>query len=262
MNIRMLKSVAILALFLSFLFIFCAAGTGCAAFRTGDMNAPQENAEEKTASRTEAQSEGRLRAVTITENRAGEIVFALSAEEFIDRYNECYRIDNGEAYLPELFTWEHYNTIGIHAEHEVICYTYSEDQSIRSIPTISMYVPTNGDYVQQIMVSYDDHSYSIPTYRMYEEMCFYTLKVVMPEYSSGKLTALYTELNDYIDEHLSGAPYASGAVPDILYYSGGVGVYPYFAAGEQLHFCVIPVTEEILASFAGQGTAIYEVPQE
>ena len=53
--------------------------------------------------------------------------------------------------------------------------------------------------------------------------------------------------------------YASGAVPCALYYRGDIGVYPYFALGDYVRLCVIPVTPQYLDQLRAQGVGVYEI---
>lgn len=45
----------------------------------------------------------------------------------------------------------------------------------------------------------------------------------------------------------------------MLFHKDGIGVYPYFAIGDWEHFCIIPVTEEIIAEFEKKGAQIHEI---
>lgn len=95
--------------------------------------------------------------------------------------------------------------------------------------------------------------------RAYEEICFYTLKVMFPDLEDEKITRLYTTLNQLAYENLMPVKYTSEPVPCALYYRGGVGIYPYFALGDYVRLCIIPVTQQYLDRFREQGTDIYEI---
>lgn len=42
------------------------------------------------------------------------------------------------------------------------------------------------------------------------------------------------------------------------YYRGEVGVYPYFAYGESVRMCIIPVTKKVINSYKKRGVKIHK----
>ena len=96
-------------------------------------------------------------------------------------------------------------------------------------------------------------------YDIYEEMCFYTLKVFFPDLPDETLINLYTTLNQLAYENVTTIKYTSESVPCALYYRGNIGVYPYFALGECVHMCIIPITQEYLDELQRKGTAIFPI---
>lgn len=198
----------------------------------------------------------------IIENRENELVFNISLNDFIDSYNSSYYLDHNTLYLQKPSGWKNFiYDSTIHSDHETTLYEFSIDQKIWSQPTITAYVPTNKEYIQEITVNFDDHAYSESFYDTFEELCYYTLKVFFPELSNQQIIDLYTELNMLGDQYVfdNDHGYEKGCVPYVLYHKNGVGVYPYFAVGEWQHLCIIPVTEETLHDFADQGVEIHEI---
>ena len=112
------------------------------------------------------------------------------------------------------------------------------------------------------MLSFDDHSYTESMYHLYERTCFYTIKVLFPSFDDTEIVELYTKLNElaYQDIFPNEHGYSSDSIPVALFYKDGIGLYPYFAIGESVHLCVIPVTDQTIAAFETKGTAIYEIP--
>ena len=223
----------------------------------GSMEKPQESGVQEAHGKIVTLDVGAM------ENEAGQIVFNVSIDDFMESFNSIYRSNgNGEDFLPPLHEWPFYNTMAIHADNEVLCHHYSEDESIRAIPKISVFTPVTDDAVQQVIVSYDDHSYSIPTYEMYEELCFYTMKTMLPDMTDDEITALCSRVNTMADENITDVPYSSKAAPCALYHKGGIGIYPYYCIGEELRFCIIPVTEKALQEFRERGTDIIALQNE
>ena len=95
----------------------------------------------------------------------------------------------------------------------------------------------------------------------FEELCFYTLKVFFPDMEDEQIVALYEEANHLgnMNVFLNEDGYKKGCVPCVLYHKDGVGIYPYFAIGEWVHLCIIPVTQEIIDDYAQKGVEIREI---
>ena len=200
--------------------------------------------------------------IEVMENRENELVFNISIQDYIRSYNAHYKNGYCRDYLTAASQWQCYTyDSAIHSQHEMLYYYFTEDERVYSLPTISVYVPTNGDYIQEVTVNFDEHSYSESGYEQYKEMCYFTLKVFFPELDDERLFDLCTEIIALGNQNVftSDEWYGSDAVPYALFHKDGIGVYPYFAIGDWEHFCVIPVTEETIAKFEQKGTLIYEI---
>lgn len=201
--------------------------------------------------------------ISVLENREDELVFSVSMEDFIDSYNAFYEADHGRSYLSLQSEWQRFSyDTGVHSGHRTLCYYFTEDRQVYSLPTVTVYVPENRDCIQEITVNYDEHSYSEAGYTQYKQMCCYTLQVFFPELSEEAILALCTEAVLLGNQHifLSDAWYGNGSVPYALFYKDGIGVYPYFAIGDWERLCVIPVTEDTIAEFQQRGVEIHEIP--
>lgn len=235
---------------------------GCSVAESDSPSAEPQFAEtmEEQTEQTLSQ-EKQIRIETI-ENRDNELVFSLSIDDFIDQYNACYRIDRNGDYLTPSSQWRAVPSgMGIHSEHETILYVFSENKKVWSLPTITVYVPAEGEGVQEVTINFDEHSRTEELYDLYESMCFYAVKVFLPDLNDGEILDLCARLNQlaYDNMYPNEEGYGPEALPCTLYYRDGVGLYPYFAAGEWVHFCIIPVTEETLEHFADQGVEVYEI---
>lgn len=198
--------------------------------------------------------------IQIMENREDEMLFQVSIDDFIDSYNGFYWRDKKVRYLLPSLEWRSYvYDTAIHSRHETCCHVFSKDENILPLPTITVYTPSNNDYIQEITVNFDDHSYMDSLYEIYEEICFYTLRVMFPDLADDKIINLYTTLNQLAYDNVTTIKYTSESVPCALYYRDGIGVYPYFALGECVHLCIIPVTEQYLSDMRAKGVAVYEI---
>lgn len=248
-------------------------GMECAlkAIHCNESSTKSEISEENTASERKEKetilrqkSEIKKLDISVLDNREDELVFNISIDDYIESYNSYYQNDKKSRYLlpssNENWRRQVLNT-SIHSKHETVYYNFTENKKVWSLPTISVYIPTNCDYIQEITLDFDDHSYTETKYKLYEEMCYYTLKVFFPELSDDKITQLYTTLNslayDNIFPYEQG--YGSNPAPCALYHRDGIGLYPYFAIGECVHLCIIPVTKETINDFEKKGVEIYEI---
>lgn len=209
--------------------------------------------------------------IAIVETQQGERAFSMTPKDFIKSYNNFYRAEQGEAensdqYLAPVQDWQSYTAAPtVHMTHETNCYLYSEDETVRSLPVLMIYADGGSSPVQQISVSYDEHSYSPQTYALYEEMCFYTLQVMLPERDREKVTTLRDTVLAAAEESFTTDQSASGSLPAFLYYvensngEGGVGVYPYFVVGQSEEVRIIPISPDYLEELKGSGVEIRTV---
>lgn len=223
-----------------------------------------ENMIENNSPNEEEKAELKELDIDVIENRKNELVFQFSINDFIESYNGYYWANKEKRYLKGLKNWQKlkYDT-SIHSMYETYHYNFAEKENVWSLPIISVYVPTNADYIQEIVCEFDDHSFSDTMYELYEEICFYTLKVFFKELSDEKIIDLYkTNIQlayDNIFPNENG--YSSNSVPVALYYKDNIGVYSYFAIGESVRLCIIPIEQETINTFKEKGTKIYEISQ-
>lgn len=217
-----------------------------------------DNEAESTASQVETGALG----IQVMENRKNELVFTISTSDYVESYNSYYKIDYCRSLLPPVSQWQCFTyDSAIHSEYETKCYSFTEDEHVYSLPTITVYVPTNGDYIQEITVNFDEHSYSESGFAHYKEMCYYTMKVFFPNLPDESILDLCSEIIAMGNQNVFSSDewYDKDAVPFVLFHKDGIGVYPYFAIGDWEHFCIIPVTEEIIAEFEKKGVQIHEI---
>ena len=198
--------------------------------------------------------------INIIENHENELVFDLVMEDFIESFNSFY----GSDYLGMQSSWRVliYDS-SVHSDHETAVYEYSLDENIWSMPTISVYTPANGDYIQAVTVNFDEHGYSDTFYSHFEKLCYHTLKVFFPDMEDDAIHSLYKQANELgnLNVFLNEDGYEKGCVPCVIYHKDGIGVYPYFAIGEWTHLCIIPVNQELIDEYAALGTEIREISE-
>ena len=217
-----------------------------------------DNEDESTASQVE---NGALD-IQVMENRKNELVFTISTSDYVESYNSYYKVDYCRSLLPPVSQWQCFTyDSAIHSEYETKCYSFTEDEHVYSLPTITVYVPTNDDYIQQITVNFDEHSFTQSGFEQYKEMCYYTMKVFFPDLPDARIMDLCTEIVALGNQNVFSSDewFSKNAVPFALFYREGIGVYPYFAIGDWEHFCIIPVTEETVTEFGEKGVQIHEI---
>ena len=217
-----------------------------------------DNEAESTASQVET---GALD-IQVMENRKNELVFTISTSDYVESYNSYYKVDYCRSLLPPVSQWQCFTyDSAIHSEYETKCYSFTEDEHVYSLPTITVYVPTNDDYIQQITVNFDEHSFTQSGFEQYKEMCYYTMKVFFPDLPDARIMDLCAEIVALGNQNVFSSDewFSKNAVPFALFYREGIGVYPYFAIGDWEHFCIIPVTEETVTEFEEKGVQIHEI---
>ena len=217
-----------------------------------------DNEDEATASQVEI---GALD-IQVMENRKNELVFTISTSDYVESYNSYYKVDYCRSLLPPVSQWQCFTyDSAIHSEYETKCYSFTEDEHVYSLPTITVYVPTNDDYIQQITVNFDEHSFTQSGFEQYKEMCYYTMKVFFPDLPDARIMDLCAEIVALGNQNVFSSDewFSKNAVPFALFYREGIGVYPYFAIGDWEHFCIIPVTEETVTEFGEKGVQIHEI---
>ena len=200
--------------------------------------------------------------IQVMENRKNELVFTISTSDYVESYNSYYKVDYCRSLLPPVSQWQCFTyDSAIHSEYETKCYSFTEDEHVYSLPTIMVYVPTNDDYIQQITVNFDEHSFTQSGFERYKEMCYYTMKVFFPDLSDARIMDLCAEIVALGNQNVFSSDewFSKNAVPFALFYREGIGVYPYFAIGDWEHFCIIPVTEETVTEFGEKGVQIHEI---
>ncbi len=187
-----------------------------------------------------------------------EIAFGFTAEDFIQRFN-CVSQEYGLSLeIKSASTcWQHleYDSSPF-CDTTHICRVYNDDPEVLTHPTVSFYVPDDGSAVYALTVDFDDHGYSRELYEIYTEQCFCVLKVIMPECSDEEISGAVDELNRIANENMFLERLSADTVPLLIYHNGRVGVFSYFAQGDYIHICIVPVTAEYLEQMETQGAEL------
>lgn len=179
--------------------------------------------------------------VQIVKTDTGEDAFSISMEDFIESYNSFYAKDNGEGYLGDVDEWQMFASgPTFHNANETTCYTYSEDLSVRAIPQMKIYADSPNSGIYQISLAYDDHSYSIETYDMYEEMCFYAMRTLFPDESDKEIKNRCELMMKAVDESFTLDKQEAEEMPELTYQYNGVGMYPYYLVGKMMEIRIVP----------------------
>ena len=126
--------------------------------------------------------------IGVTEIAHNELAFTITLDEFISSFNSYYFQHHNKAYFEKVSKWQkHSNGHELFLSSEVTGYSFTQDPQIWSLPRVSVYFPSGSDYIQQIVLTFDDHGYQASMYELYQEICFYTLKVFALKWPTMKL---------------------------------------------------------------------------
>lgn len=191
-----------------------------------------------------------------------KLYFAIEIKDFIDAYNYCYYQDYGKKYIQSLVTWYSYKQDFGRLKGDM-CYEYTENKKILTLPTVAVYTIKHTKNIEAITVNFDDHSYTEKMYKKYEKLCFYCLKMLFPNMEKNKITSLYKKLNKKAYDHIfqTEKGFHSYNLPSDLYYRDGVGIYPYFAYGESVRMCIIPVDQKLIRSYRKKGVRLHRLDE-
>ena len=190
----------------------------------------------------------------------GKLEFAFTIEDFINIYNEYYHNDNSSIYIYPCEEW--YSYIQDFGKYKgMVHYEFTADKEIWTLPSITIYTKENRKEILELTVNFDDHSYTKKMYKQYEELCYYTLKVFFPGWTKKKIIKSYKDINKLAYKNIfpNKKGFDSGNPPIDLYYQGKIGVYPYFAYGERVRLCIIPVTAKVVELYKKNGTLVHKI---
>ena len=191
-----------------------------------------------------------------------EVIFSATLDEFIACFNSRFERELGPNYFLPALDWNIRDySVGIHSQYPVRQFRFSEDETVAALPTVTVYTPMEDHRIGLLTVNFDEHSYTEVGFQRYRQLCACVVKLFVPDFTDEAALKFCDQVISLGNQNVfeSDAWYASGAVPAGLYYRGEIGVYPYFAIGDWQHFCVMPVTEQILKDFSEKGVMLYEV---
>ena len=198
----------------------------------------------------------------VQEYHREDAVFSVTLEDYIRCFNSLYESQNPSAYFPGSEDWSISDrSRGIHTDYPVMEFLFSEDPQIFSPPTVKAHTPMEERFLQELMINFDEHSYTHEGFQRYRLLCADTLRVFFQDMSQEAAQKLCDEILSTGNAHIFSSQewYTHGALPYGIYYKGDVGVYSYDAIGDWRHFCVIPFTEERRKEFEEKGVVLYEM---
>ena len=181
--------------------------------------------------------------IGVTEIADNELAFTITLDEFISSFNRYYFQHHNKAYFEKASKWQKYsNGYELFLSSEVTGYSFTQDPQIWSLPRVSVYVPSGSDYIQQIVLTFDDHRYQASMYELYQEICFYTLKVFFPKMANDEITMIYEALYEQSGDNFFGNDYEK--LPNSIYYIDDFALYAYYGAGT-VNICILPLSGDI-----------------
>lgn len=257
---KLLCAIALLAVFLIILVIAVTNHSG-SALQSGDDLTLSSGSAEESSETTQAEHPKEIKKLDIEaiQDQNNELVFSFLIDDFIDSFNGYYYEEYNKSFLSPAEEWVSFTYDETpHSKFPSRYYRFQEDVKNFNEPTISVYVPQNSRYVQEITLDFPEHGYTDWGYEIYERNCFYTLKVFFPDYDDEKIRTVYSTIYDkaydpgcYISSEYSPSP-------KVLYYKDNIGIYPYYRGG-MIYIALIPVTQQYLDELEADNIEIYEI---
>lgn len=191
----------------------------------------------------------------------GTPVFSLTLDSFIDGFNAYYRREHPQPYLLAGPRWSRRAVDRApHGQGRTVIYEFSRDREIWALPTVSVYVPEGDERIAEVTLNFDDHSFTPALFGEYRELCRCALRLFFPETDDTKVDVLIREQIAFADAHILPDTqwYGADAVPQTGYLHNDVAVYPYFATGDRLRICIVPLDGDTLAQFDPAGMQMRE----
>lgn len=189
----------------------------------------------------------------------GAPVFAAKAADFAESYNSLCE-DRGEK-LPAVSGWTRTGMEETaHFGGPVTWLRCRIDDEVWTSPAFSAYTGADGR-LRELTVDFDDHGMSDGLYQSYEQMSLRSLALFLPDVPEESRRALFDRMYAETDSLISETNFDDCTAPPVMYRSGEVGVYPYFAYGEFIRICFVPLTAERAQQLTAAGTQITDISE-
>lgn len=195
------------------------------------------------------------------ENEKGESAFALSPDQFVTHFNSVWQKDHDRPYLasPDSDGWIRFPEPSPRFGYAAELHWYSEDRTIRSLPTVSLYAAEDGTALFEIRLTFDDHGFRENLYQEYRELCVCLFRTACPALSEADACRLFDSLfetadRDFFGDHTS---FGDPCRPELseLFRIDRIGFYSFYGSGN-IEICMIPLTESALRELQACGTEI------
>lgn len=187
----------------------------------------------------------------------GRPVFAFTLEDFILYYNSLWNED----FLPPAQQWTRSASLSERETPVGDCRSGSPAPEVWFLPTVSVYTRTGDPAIWKVSVEMDEHSDSPEKHDLFRQMSLHALALFFPALNQETREALYLSLDDQAYASLYTGFYHADLIPQVLYHQDGIGVFPFFAIGEYERFTFLPVTQDLLDTWASGGTQVIDLDQ-
>ena len=196
----------------------------------------------------------------VMENENAQSVFAISLEDFIDRYNAVYRQRNGNDYLDSenADNWYRYNELSPCFGLESVRHQFTADKTVWPMPTISFYTEDQEE-IFEIRMTFDDHGYQERFHQLFKELCICMEQTMLPELTEREAEELFEKLYSEAYANFFGnhAAYGDSERPPLTTVTvcGRIGMYCFYGAGN-IEICFIPLTENAVSILKEENIAL------
>ena len=197
-----------------------------------------------------------------TAQSGDELVFDITAEQFIASFDEQYRRKHGAEYLAAQEKWALLDEVESPYSGQLVrCMRFKNNANDHVDPAVLVYVPRDEQRVIAVAMEFDEHSYAEWAYELYSEHCRCSLMAFLPELDEQGADRLFHLLDDmaYSDRCFV-APNVSPQ-PKVMYRQRCVGMYSYFRAGK-VTVRIVPLTEGYANALQTEGVTIMPIPAQ
>ncbi len=189
-----------------------------------------------------------------------ELAFSFDRNQFMAALDKCYADNRGKRFISDTAVWTAVTCKSTpHSKQKSIGYVFTNDAEVQALPTITLYTQLKDSKVQLITINFDEHSFETSMKEMYDDMCFYALKLIYKEIEDKTLLDISKDIYTKAQKYITDVPYTQGSLPSILYYKDDVGVYPYFQVGSWVRMCIIPVDQELIEYYENKGVEVIKI---
>ena len=183
---------------------------------------------------------------TVSTGQAGDLAFSATIDGLITLYNK----QKYEEALAPIAAWTRQDS-----PWEDAAWYESKGLVVpERYPTLTVCLPAGERTIRELRLNFDRRLYTEGHFPPQDEITYTLLRIFGLEDREANWMLEDLDALSRQDIRAQG----EDSPPQVLYYQGNVGLYAY-TEGEISHYCVLPVNEAVLNTYARQGTSLQEL---